>query len=83
MAEVDAGPACIALGRRNARLGHAHHQVGIYRRLFGERLSHPDTRMVDALPVEDAVGPGEVDELEETETGIDLVVGERVQRPAT
>ena len=38
--------------------------------------------MVDALPVEDAVGPGEVDELEEAESGVDLDGVERVQRPA-
>ena len=34
----------------------------------------------DELEVDES---DEVDELEETETGIDLVVGERVQRPAT
>ena len=37
--------------------------------------------MVDALAVEQGVGAGEVDELEQAEGGVDRVGGERVQRP--
>ena len=71
-----------ALGRGHARLGHAHHHVGLDRRLLGELLAHADAGLVDAAAVEAAVGPGEVDELEQAERRVDALVGERPHRAA-
>ena len=66
------------LGRRHPRLRHAHDHVGLGRRLLGQLLAHADAGLVHALPVEAAVRPGEVHELEQAEVGIDLVGREGV-----
>ena len=61
-----AGPG-VALGRRHARVGHPHHQVRLDRGLGGQQLAHPPAGPVDLAAVEAAVGPGEVDELEDAQ----------------
>ena len=69
-----------ALGGGQARLGHAHHHVGLDRRLLGEQLAHAHAGVVHAAAVEAAVGPGEVDELEEAELGVEPLGGEHRDR---
>src|SRR5690606_22590072 len=61
-----------ALRRGDPRLGHRHHHVCIHRMLPGQTASHLGAGGVDVAPVHLAVGSGEVDELEETETWLDL-----------
>ena len=48
-----------------ARVGDRHHEVGVDGRLLGEALAHPHARRMDAGAVEDGVGAGEVDVLED------------------
>ena len=62
-------------------LGHAHHHVGLDRRLLGELLADVDAGLVHALAVEAGVGSGEVDELEQAELRVDPLVGEGLERP--
>ena len=81
--ERDAGPAGEPLGGGDPRLGHAHHEVGVDRGLIGQLLAHAHPRLMDALAVETGVGPGEVDELEQTQLGIDRRAAEGLERTAT
>ncbi len=67
LAVGDAARPGVALGRRHARVGHAHHQVGLDRGLGGQQFAHPPAGPVDLAAVEAAVGPGEVDELEDAQ----------------
>ncbi len=66
----------VALGRRHARVGDAHHQVGSDRALGGEQLAHPPAGTVHLVAVEGGVRAGEVDELEDAQLGVDPRVGE-------
>ena len=81
LAVGDAAAPGVALRRGDARLGHAHDQVGLDRGLLGQLLAHPDPGPVHALAVQEGVGSGEVDELEQAELGVDLVLGEQPHRP--
>ena len=89
VAEGDAAAPGVALGRRDPRVGHRHHHglpgrdlvVGRERRLVGQLLAHALAGGVHRLPVEPAVGPGEVDELEQAQLGVDPLGVEGPQRP--
>ena len=70
----------VALGGRHPRVGHAHDQVGGDRRLGGQQLAHPAAGAVDLVAVERGVGPGEVDELEDAELGVEPLDGKRPLR---
>ncbi len=65
----------------SAGLGHAHDDVGVDRRLLGQRLAHALAGAVDLAAVQHAVGSSEVHELEQAELGVDPLRGERPQRP--
>ncbi len=86
VAERDAAAAGVALGRGDARLRHRHDHrlpaggIGRQRGLVGQRLAHVLAGGVDRLAVEAAVGPGEVDELEQAELGLDALVVEGADR---
>ena len=69
-----AGPG-VALGGRHTGLRHTHHQVGLDWGLGRQHLAHSHPGMVDALPVQDGVRTGKVDELEQAQPGVhDIVV---------
>ena len=68
----DAAAPGEALGGRHARVGHAHHHVGLGRRLGGQQLAHAAAGLVDLAAVEPAVGPRDVGELEDAQPGLDL-----------
>ena len=69
-----------ALGGGHARLGDAHHHVGVDGRLLGQLLAHAHPGLVDVLAVERGVGAGEVHELEQAQPGVDLAGGEGPHR---
>ena len=73
LAVGDVGCAGVALGRRDPRVGHAHHHVGVDRGLVGQQLAHPPPRAVHLAAVQAGVGAGEVDELEDAQAVGDLV----------
>ena len=82
LAEGDAAGPGVALGGGDARLGHAHHHVGLDRGLLGQLLAHADPGLVHAPAVEAGVGPGEVHELEQAELGVEPLGGERPEPSA-
>ena len=65
--EGEAGFLRVADRRRHAAVGHRHHDVGRHAALAGELGADPLAHLVDALALDDAVGPGEVDVLEDAE----------------
>ena len=76
-----AGPQRVALGGGHAGLGHAHHHVGLDRRLRCQLLAHAPSRSVDLAAVEQGVGPGEVHELDQAQGGRHALAREGAQRP--
>ena len=70
LAVGDAAGAGVSLGRGHPRLGHAHDEVGLHRGLRRQQLAHAPPGAVHLAPVQSAVGPGEVDELEDAQVGV-------------
>ena len=66
--------------RHDHRLPGREVVVGRERRLVGQQLAHALAGGVHRLAVEAAVGPGEVDELEQAQLGVDPLGGEGAQR---
>ena len=64
----DAAGAGEALRRRDARLGHPHHHVGLGRRLLRQQLARAAPDVMDLPAVEPAVRPRDVGELEDAQT---------------
>ena len=65
--ERDAGLLRVADGGGDGGVGHAHDDVGIDGVLAGELGAHGHADGVEQLAADDAVGPGEVDVLEDAE----------------
>ena len=82
LAVRDAAHPSEAFSRRNPRLRYAHHHVGFDGCLHGELFAHTHPGLMDVVAVEHAVGPGEVDELEQAQGRLDGRLGERMRRPA-
>ena len=56
----------IPQGRRHAGVRHRDHNIGLDRGLAGKLTAERFARLVDATPVEQAVGPSKVNVLEHT-----------------
>ena len=75
LAEGDAALLGVPGGRRGARLGDRHHQVGLDRELAGQLAAHLDAGGVHGLAGDRGVGAGEVDVLE------DAALARRLREP--
>ena len=73
--EGQAGRLGEADRRRRAGIGHRHDEVGRRRRLARELGADPLAHLVDAAALDDRIGPGEIDVLEDAEA--------RLRRPRT
>ena len=71
----DAGLLGVADGGGHAGVGDRGHQVGVHVALAGELAAQLLAVLVDAVAVDVAVGPGEVDGLEDAPGGRDLREG--------
>ena len=60
----------IAERRRHPRIRHRHDDIGVDMAFAGEFAADALAGFVDADPLDDAVGPGEIDVLEDAEAAV-------------
>ena len=71
----------IAERGRHARIGHRHDDVGVDMAFAGELAADALARLVDAGALDDAVGPGEIDVLEDAEPAVAAAERQQARDP--